>query len=616
MDIRVRTALISTGLNVLLTAFKFLLFAITGSLAILAEAWHSCADVGTSVLVLLTVRRGLRAPEEDREPERGAASDGDDSGEPTTDSGEPTTESVPDRLRGWAFPINAEQWAALGIGAFLSVVALGLLYKVLLNQRAAIDRPLLSGILFLCFAVGSYFVFRFETAVGRSFGSVGLVSDGLHSKADMFGALLTGAAMILYSLGIDLDRPVAVLISLFVLSFGIETLIAVVTSVASRDDRALGELHTARAVLSLFDKERLERAVLRLENAVSMPVLDWARAGRRGLLLLRWPAVGLAAAAYLSSCLYSVGTSEEAILERFGRPVNMGDPIGPGVHLKLPWPVDRVVTVDVHAIRQVALGNVTDDAAFALIWTQQHGTGDPFLAGDNDFFFPYLVIHYRVRDVFAYVMRHVDADKLLRGVADAGVSTLFASLAFEEIVGAQRGELEGRIRIEVQAVLDELDSGIELIGVYFKDVHPPIFIADAFERVIAARQEKQELINAAYGYHNQRLPEARGEALRTSEKALAYVLTRVRKAEGDADRFAARRVTKPQMRAVTRRRLHLEAVAEVVSATNTVLVDPGAGRPTLLLDGIKLPGAGMALPGVGEATGRNQGWTRAGESKR
>jgi len=609
VDIRVRTALISTVLNVLLTAFKFLLFALTGSLAILAEAWHSCADVGTSLLVLLTVRRGLRAPEEDREPERGAADDGDD-------SGEPTTESVPVRLRRWAFRINPEQWAALGIGVFLSVVALGLLYKVLLSQRAPIERPLLSGVLFLCFAVGSYFVFRFETAVGRSFGSIGLISDGLHSKADMFGALLTGAAMILYSLGIDLDRPVAVVISLFVLSFGIETLIAMATSVARRDDHAVGELHTARVVFALFDKERLKRAVLWLESAVSMPVLDWVRAGRRGFFLLRWPAVGLAAAAYLSSCLYSVGTSEEAILERFGRPVNMGDPIGSGVHLKLPWPVDRVVTVDVHAIRQVSLGNVTDDTAFALIWTQQHGTGDPFLAGDNDFFFPYLLIHYRVRDVFGYVMRHVDADELLRGVADARVSTLFASLAFEEIVGGQRGELEGRIRIEVQAVLDELDSGIELVGVYFKDVHPPIFIADAFERVIAARQKKQELINAAYGYHNRRLPEARGEAFRTSEQALAYVLWRVRKAEGDAERFTARRVTDPRARALTRRRLHLEAIAEVVSATTTVLVDPDAGTPTLLLDGVTLRGAGMTLPGVGETTGRNQGWTRTGGSKR
>ena len=132
----------------------------------------------------------------------------------------------------------------------------------------------------------------------------------------------------------------------------------------------------------------------------------------------------------------------------------------------------------------------------------------------------------------------------------------------------------------------------------------------------AARQEKQELINAAYGYRNERLPEARGEAVRTSEQALAYVLTRVRRAEGDANRFMARRVTTPRARALTQRRLHLEAAAEVVSAANIVLVDPDAGAPTLLLDGVRLPGAGMALPGVGETTDRNQGWIKAGGSKR
>ncbi|MCD4749867.1 MAG: protease modulator HflK family protein [Thermoanaerobaculales bacterium] len=585
VDIRVRTALISTGLNFVLTVAKFVLFAVTGSLAILAEAWHSCADVGTSLVVLLAVRQSKETPD--------GMSETDDEA-PSTDDDTPRPDDSPRvaRLRLWLRGITAEQWAAFGIGVFLSVIALGLLRKVLLGERAVIAYPLLSGILFLCFAVGSYFVFRFETTVGHSCRSVGLVSDGLHSKADMVGALLAGVAMLLYALGLDVDRPVAVLISLFVLSFGVETLVHTVASITSRNERSFGELRTVAVVLSLFEKERLHRFAAWVEKGSSIPVLSWARSGLRGLRYLRWVAAAAVVLGYLSSSVYTVATTDAAFVERFGRPIDGGRTIGPGVHLKAPWPIDRVVTVDVHSIRTIALGNVTKEGAFALIWTQDHGIGEPFLAGDNTLFYPYLLIHYRVRDMFTYTMNHVDADELLSSVADSGVSSRFASMSFDDIVGSARRQLEDHVRNDLQTTLDELESGLEVVGVYFKDVHPPIFIADAFERVIAARQEKQQQINIAHGYRNQRLPEARGEAARSSELAQAFILSRVLHAEGDASRFLARRVTGRRQRAITERRLHLEAIGDVVTNSTTVVVDPNVGMPTMFLDGATLRGAG------------------------
>lgn len=594
VDIRVRTALISTGLNVVLTVGKFVLFVVTGSLAILAEAWHSCADVGTSLIVLLAVRRAKQTPD--------GMSETDDEATPT-DADTPCPDAGPwvARLRLWLRGVTAEQWAAFGIGVFLSVVALGLLRKVLLGERAVIVHPLLSGVLFLCFAVGSYFVFRFETTVGRSCRSVGLVSDGLHSKADMIGALLAGVAMLLYALGLDIDRPVAVLISFFVLSFGIETLANTVASITGRNERPFGELRTVALVLSLVEKERLRRFAAWIEKASSIPVLSWVRSGRRGLWRLRWVVLAAVVLGYLSTSVYTVATTDAALVERFGRPVDGGRMIGPGVHLKAPWPVDRVVAVDVHTVHTIALGNVTNEGAFALIWTQDHGAGDPFLAGDNTFFFPYLLIHYRVRNVFDYTMYHVDADELLMGVADATISSRFASMSFDDIVGSGRRLLEEHIRDDVQETLDELESGLEVVGVYFKDVHPPIFIADAFERVIAARQDKQKQINVAHGYRNQRLPEVRGEAARSSERAQALVLSRVMRAEGDASRFLARRVTGRRQRAVTERRLHLEAIGDVVTSSKTVVVDPNVGTPTLFLDGVSLRSAGSLV--TGGATG-------------
>jgi len=602
LDIRVRTALISAGLNVVLTVAKFVLFAVSGSLAILAEAWHSCADVGTSLVVLLAVRRTKQTPD-------GMPETDDEALVTAAGNLQPEASPLGARLRLWLRGVTAEQWAALGIGVFLSLVAIGLLPKVLFGKRAVIDRPLISGVLFLCFAVGSYFVFRFETTVGRSCRSVGLVSDGLHSKADMVGSLLTGIAMLLYALGLDIDRPVAVLISLFMLSFGIETLVHTVASVTGRNERPFGEMRTVAVVLSVFKKERMHRFAAWIEKGSSLPVLSWTRSSLRGLRRL-WPVAAAAVVlGYLSTSVFTVAMTDAAFVERFGRPIDGGRAVGSGMHLKLPWPIDRVVAVDVHSIRTIALGNVTKEGAFALIWTQDHGVGEPFLAGDNTLFFPYVLIHYRVRDVFTYTMNHVDADELLRSVADAGVSSRFGSMSFDDIVGSARRELEDHLRDDVQTALDELESGLEVVGLYFKDVHPPIFIADAFERVIAARQEKQQQINVAHGYRNQRLPEAHGEAARSSEMAQAFILSRVLHAEGEAIRFLARRVTDRRQRAVTERRLHLEAIGDVVTNSNTVVVDPNVGTPTMFLGGAALRGAGSFVGGGGTGAIDALAWT-------
>ena len=577
MDIRVRTAAVSTGLNFILTVLKFVLFSVTGSLAILAEAWHSFADVGTSLLVLMAVWRGDRT-----------AADGDDDGTAEAggeaeDGAEPVQPGLVGAVRRTLGHATAEHRAAFAIGLFLVLVSLVLLRKVVVSPPEVIEQPLLAGLLFLCFALGSYFVFRYETAVGRAEGSVALISDGLHSKADMIGALLAGSAMVLYSIGIDVDRPVALIISLFVLSFGVETLVTTAVALSHGSAELITRMRTIDIVLAVTDPARIKELLGRLEETTSFPVVERVRTLRRGGHLLRWPVLILFVAAYFSTCLYTVAPTEQAILLRAGRPVNRGAAIEPGLHLKLPWPIDRVLRVDAYRIRRRNIANTTDGMPFALLWTREHGTEEAFLSGDNNFFFPYLVFHYRVADVFDFALGHANPEELLDSLAHSLISNKFAGLSFDAIVGAQRSSLEEEIREEVQAELDELEVGIEILGVYFRDVHPPISIADAFERVIAARQEKQEQIDTAFGYRNRRLPETRGEAVRLVEGAHAYGLDRVRRAEGDGERFRSRVVRHPPARRVTARRLYLETMTTALERAAIVLVDPDSGSPTLFL---------------------------------
>jgi len=578
MDIRVRTAAVSTGLNLILTVLKFVLFSVTGSLAILAEAWHSFTDVGTSLLVLLAVWRGDRRAADGDE---GTAAAG--AGDEAEDGAEPLHPGLMGAVRRTLGRATAEHRAAFVIGLLLVLVSLGLLRKLVVSPPEVIEQPLVAGLLFLCFALGSYFVFRYETAVGKAEGSVALISDGLHSKADMIGALLAGSAMVLYSIGIDVDRPVALIISLFVLSFGVETLVTTAVALSHGSAELVTRMRTIHIVLAVADPARIKELMGRIEETTSFSVIEPVRVLRRGAHLLRWPALILIVAAYFSTCLYTVASTEQAILLRAGRPVSRDAAIEPGLHLKLPWPIDRVLRIDTYRIRRRNVANSTDEMPFALLWTREHGTEEPFLSGDNNFFFPYLVLHYRVSDVFDFALGHANPEEMLDSLAFSLISTKFAGLSFDTIVGEQRGKLEEEIREEVQAQLDELEVGLEILGVFFRDVHPPISIADAFEQVIAARQEKQELIDTAFGYRNRRLPETRGEAVRSVEGAHAYGLDRVRRAEGDGERFRSRVVRHPPARRVTARRLYLETMTTTLERAAIVLIDPDSGSPTLFL---------------------------------
>jgi len=594
MDIRARTALISTGLNALLTAAKFVLYFFTGSLAILAEAWHSLSDIATSLLVYISVRA--------RPADQSSPGSHDDSVSPppdgsltgaTEDGSSENPERASDENRGkrtkrarslfdafMAYPL--EQRVSLGIGIFLAGVALALVRRFLAAEAIELRLPLLSGLLFIAFSLGSYFVYRFETEVGRSEGSVGLIADGMHSKSDMVSSLLAGFSLILYHLGLDIDRWVAGLIALFILSFGIET-IANVRLARYRDaPDLLFRYKSYTAIASLFDKEAIARAADAVDDGFAGRMAGSSRLRRTPRTLAALLLVA-SALVYGSTAFYTVGPSEEAIVERFGRPVNVGEPIQPGLHLKYPWPIDRAIRIDTHTIRQMNIGNITDASSFALLWTRQHGTEVPFLTADNYYFYPYLVLHYQVCEIFDYRYRFSDSEALLNGLAHRVITHLFAGRTFNEIVISYRSRMAEDVLTLIQAELDGLQSGIEIITVNIKDIHPPIFIADSFEKVIEALQYKQKLINDAHGYRNKNIPEARGKAARDVESARAFVVGRVLRAEGEAERFVARRLSEHD-RKVGIRRLYLDGMLDVLTNRPKILIDPAVAPSKVWLD--------------------------------
>jgi len=563
MELKVKTAGLSTCMNILLTCIKFAVYYFSGSMAILAEAWHSFTDIATSFLVFIAVKRASRVIT------------GDTGERQETDGQAPGTE---DRQ-----PAQAPELViSLGIGLLLATVSVFLLRRFIYGTSQPVENALPSGLLFIVFSFGSYFIYRFETRIGREEGSLGLISDGLHAKADMIASLLTGFSLILYSLGLNLDRWVAGFIALFILLFALETIINVIR-VRFRGESDHLFRHSSYSTLAmLFDKDSLEKGARTvrtfLENKLGKT--RFMRFLYRALFILP---VLILLAVYLSTAVFTVGVREQAVIERFGKPLS-GIPVGSGLHLKIPWPVDRVRKVESEVVRELNIGNITDRGTMALLWTRKHGTEVPFLSGDNNYFYPYIVIHYRIKDIFHYLYKNRDPHGLADGEAYRIITIVFANKTFYDIATTERGILEQEVMKKLQEALDEGESGIELLAVNFKDIHPPISIADSFELVIAGYQEKRWTINEALGYKNKVLPEARGKAYQETESARGYITDRKDRAEGTGKRFLISLPSSPGEKEVTMSRIYLENVREGLKGKNTILLDPRAGEPDLWID--------------------------------
>jgi len=568
MNVRTKTAAVSTGLNVLLTIAKFILFFLTGSIAILAEAWHSLTDIFTSMMVFFAVR----------EKPAGDVTDSGKSSGTTPDAPIKPPISISDLFN----TFNIEQWVSMGIGAFIFIAGLGILNRVFVTPPEIIKQPLVSGLIFLVFSVASYLVYRFETSVGEKENSVGLISDGMHSRADMGASLLTGFSLILYHLGLNIDRLVAGLIVLLVFSFSIETIVNVIAS-ARKDETPTFKYKSHILFASLFNASTWRDFAGYLDNQFNLNLSRstvWRKADR----WFRWGILIIILLAYFSTCLFTLSANQEGITERFGKPINRGSPIQPGLHVKAPWPIDRIIRIDSRTIRSLNIGNITDKNSFALLWTREHGSEEPFISGDNYYFYPYLTLHYSIKDIFKYRYGYDDVMSLVESQAYQISSQYFARKEFFELSTDMRSDMGDKVTGDLQAKLDELECGVEIHTVNFKDIHPPIFIASSFEGVIAAYQEKQQKISYAQGYQNKEVAESRGEAARMVEAANAYVKDKIGRAEGDAGRFLLQLPKSPGYKAVTKIRLFLQAMMNALKDMEIILVDPEAGMPEIWSD--------------------------------
>ena len=311
----------------------------------------------------------------------------------------------------------------------------------------------------------------------------------------------------------------------------------------------------------------------------------WQGNGPRMIVLV---AVALIILVGLFTSVYSVQTEGQAVVKRFGKVVGIKDP---GLKWKLPFGIDRAYFVPTKRVlkeefgfRTVAPGRRTQYSKGDL--TSQESL---MLTGDLNVIDVEWVVQYRIVDPEKFLHRVRAQGETIRDIAEAVMRRIVGNRLGREVLTIGRVEIASKARNEMQRILQDYNLGISIETVELQDVTPPDSVKPAFNEVNEARQERERLINEAEKYRNQVVPKAEGEAAQTVAEAEAYRAQRVNRAKGGASRFTAVLEEYTKAKEVTRRRLFLEMIDQVLPQLGKIfIIDPTktSPLPLLNLDGV------------------------------
>jgi membrane protease subunit HflK len=267
--------------------------------------------------------------------------------------------------------------------------------------------------------------------------------------------------------------------------------------------------------------------------------------------------VVLALVAWGLTGLYRVDEAERGLVLRFG---DYQATTMPGLHWHIPYPVESVEKVNVGAVSRFEQ-------------TSQ------MLTGDENFVLVDLAVQYRRTDPIAFRFNVRNADETLDEVSESAIREVVGKSTLDEILLENQAEIADRTQELIQRTLDMYEAGISVISVNLQKVQFPNRVRDAVQDAVKAREDKERLRLEAEAYTNDIIPRARGQAARMREDALAYRDRLIANAEGEAARFELLLAEYQAAPEVTRERLYIESIEDVLERSSKILLDAeGSGN--------------------------------------
>ncbi len=572
MDRAARTAFISFLIHAGLLALAAALAFLSGSAAVLALTWLTAAGLAASWLAWAGARMSSRA------------------------------RRVPALLWNLAllFVGVAALWAAVAVLRAPAAPRVSLL-------------PLAIGGA-LTEAVALHVLSRHELFIGRESENRGLVAAGLHSRMATFAAAVAVAALAGQRMGFALDRAGAVVVAVFVAATGLGILASVAEGLRT-GARIQGAFPVRLARASATGRRArrggtLKSRARRIEDALFHPAHRGHAAGvAAGALAVVW---GLSAVSF-------VGSGQIGLVSGVG-----GErAVGPGLHVKAPWPLERAESVDAGEFRRASLGSAEPPVAGAPSWFAQNlarlaaSAGAPvresakaapprteavFLTGDGRLVAVEAVAHYEVDDPAAFAVAAEDPDAVVARALESAVAAAVAASTFEQVVGAGRADLEGSLTARLERSLDALDLGVNVQAVRLGHVLHPAEAASSFASAASAADAAERIVVEETARAARSLSSARVEARRVLSAADGYAAVRRSRAETDAATFLALAPEYRKARGVTETRLYIETMEALLGGIEKRIVGSGVvleGYDPAAFDRALAPGAG-----VGTASGK------------
>ena len=283
--------------------------------------------------------------------------------------------------------------------------------------------------------------------------------------------------------------------------------------------------------------------------------------------------VALAVAGYLISGIFTVAADEQAVIRRFGRVTAR---LGPGIHYRLPWPVDRADVIKTTSVMKTGVG-------FELSQGETRVAGVEILTGDTNIVSVAMTVQYVIRNPAAFLFGIESPPALVGSLAESILTETVLGMPVDEVLTTGRLTIQERVKTRTQEILDRYESGIQVTSASMMGITFDGSVAQAFQDVASANADRENKINQGRSYANDLLPRARGEGRSMVLTAQSYKDQRIAEATGNTTRFLELMAEFDKAPDVTRTRLYLEAMEKILPKLRKYVIDSEGGKKPINL---------------------------------
>ncbi|WP_367567656.1 FtsH protease activity modulator HflK [Lacrimispora sp.] len=367
----------------------------------------------------------------------------------------------------------------------------------------------------------NYFMARYKIYVGEQTGSQSLIADGYHSKMDMYCsiAVLVGIIGSLFGMN-SLDKMAAIVAMVLLMISGYEILVSNLKLLLHPEEEQNHEGHSHGIPHG------------------SKKMYAWIS--------------GALAAAFALSGVYIVDMDEVGIVRRFGKVVS--EEVTPGLHYRIPAPVDQVTLVKKDMIQKLETGSLE------------------LLSGDTNLVNVNMTVHYKVMDPISYALNVTELESLVKAGATTGIREIVGRSKVDWLLTEGKSAVETEAEELLQKVMDTNGTGIVIVGTQLIDVSPPEAVKASFQDLASARQDKAVYMNEAAAYKNTIIPQANADAYKQVAEAQGYKEQKIKNAEGDAASFTEKQAAYSASRGVNEFRMYMETMDKILPNVQKILL--------------------------------------------